>query len=495
MKQFGIVLFVAVFFAAGPLFGGDLYVGAKSVDITPDRPVLLQGQFVTRIAREAETPITANIVALEERDGEKALDEAVIVSLDICSITNDFRAKLFAAVTEAIPGFDPEKKMILAATHTHTSVVTATGHYVLPPDVPEGEVMTSAETIDFLCGRIVPAVKSAREERVKAKYSYGLGNAVVAFNRRSVYENGEAVMYGNTNDPKFRKIEGMEDHDVGTVFFWDDSDKLLAMLINVSCPSQEVEGRSKINADYWHPVRESLHAKYGGDVVILGLCGAAGDMSPHIRYRGRAVDRMTKLRKFDNLHEIARKVVAAVDEVYPVVEPVKTGDCPLVHRYEIFDLPQQTIPKELYEKFKSDAAAIKKRLDAAPNEGYKDLFVRYNWTMRVVTRYEQQQADKETNPTPTYAIPTHILRLGETAFCTNPFELYTDFGVQIKARSKAMQTFIIQLSQAIDKGGYVPSAYAAQGGGYGAIPQSNHVGAPGGQIYADKTIDIINSLF
>ena len=32
-----------------------------------------------------------------------------------------------------------------------------------------------------------------------------------------------------------------------------------------------------------------------------------------------------------------------------------------------------------------------------------------------------------------------MLRLGDMVICTNQFELYTDFGVQMKARSKAVQ--------------------------------------------------------
>ena len=52
-------------------------------------------------------------------------------------------------------------------------------------------------------------------------------------------------------------IEGMEDHDVNMLFFWDKSGKLIAMTIDVPCPAQEVENRSTVNADYWHPVREN----------------------------------------------------------------------------------------------------------------------------------------------------------------------------------------------------------------------------------------------
>lgn len=481
----------------GQAAAADLFVGAESVDLTPTRPVLLQGQFNTRIARTADTPITANIVALESRQQETPSACAVIVSIDVCSIQNNLRDAIFSRLAQALPDFDAEKSLILAATHTHTSIATGPDAYVLAPDTPKDEILFGDEAAAYLADLIVPAIERSWSNRVPALYSFGLGNAVVAYNRRSVYENGTAVMYGNTNDPGFRKIEGMEDHDVGCVFFWNTDGKLLAMLINPSCPSQEVEGLSTINADFWHPVREKLHAQYGNDVVILGLCGAGGDMSPHVRYRAKAIDRMTQLRNADvplqqaRLNEIARRIVMAVDEVYPVVEPVKTADCPLAHRYEIFDVPQQKIPESLYEQFKKDASSIKEKLDADPRNGADHLYVQYNWTNRVVKRYEQQQGVEN----PTYAIGTHILRLGETVFCTNPFELYTDFAIQMKARSKATQTFVVQLCAAVDKAGYVPSAYAAALGGYGAIPQSNHVGAEGGQVFTDKTIEVMNSLF
>jgi len=38
---------------------------------------------------------------------------------------------------------------------------------------------------------------------------------------------------------------------------------------------------------------------------------------------------------------------------------------------------------------------------------------------------------------------------------TNPFELFLDYGMRIKARSKALQTFVVQL--ACDSSGYLPT--------------------------------------
>ena len=62
----------------------------------------------------------------------------------------------------------------------------------------------------------------------------------------------------------------------------------------------------------------------------------------------------------------------------------------------------------------------------------------YRWHQGVVERYEAQQAGTEGK----LAMELHVLRLGDVAIATNEFELYTDYGVQMKARSPAVQTFV-----------------------------------------------------
>ena len=86
----------------------------------------------------------------------------------------------------------------------------------------------------------------------------------------------------------------------------------------------------------------------------------------------------------------------------------------------------------------------------------------------------------------------HAIRLGDVAIATNVFELFTEFGIQIKARSRALQTFVIQLA---GPGTYVPTGRAARGGGYSAIAESNLVGPEGGQMLADRTVELMNSLW
>ena len=82
----------------------------------------------------------------------------------------------------------------------------------------------------------------------------------------------------------------------------------------------------------------------------------------------------------------------------------------------------------------------------------------------------------------------HVIRLGEIALATNPFEYYLDFGVYIKARSPATQTFLVQLAGA---GTYVPTRRSVAGGGYGSVPASNPVGPAGGRQFAERTVEIL----
>jgi hypothetical protein len=85
----------------------------------------------------------------------------------------------------------------------------------------------------------------------------------------------------------------------------------------------------------------------------------------------------------------------------------------------------------------------------------------------------------------------HVIRLGDVAIASNPFELYADYGFRIKGRSKANQTFVVQLSG--DYGDYLPTEVATGGGQYGALVSV--VGPAGGQMLVDTTVSLINDMW
>ena len=91
------------------------------------------------------------------------------------------------------------------------------------------------------------------------------------------------------------------------------------------------------------------------------------------------------------------------------------------------------------------------------------------------------------------SVETHVIRFGYVAIATNPFELFLDYGNQMRARSLAAQTFIVQL--ACGSEGYLPTARAERGGHYSAYVSSGITGHAGGDLLVRHTLAAINALF
>lgn len=137
----------------------------------------------------------------------------------------------------------------------------------------------------------------------------------------------------------------------------------------MASPSQEVEGRHAVNADYWHPVREGIKEKYGKEINVLGWAAAAGDITPHMRYRKEADDRMRNLRNLSRTEELARRIILAVDESYDAVASERHSDLEFRHHVEELSLPERWVtektiwkPKLLFKMPKSKLPRILKLL-------------------------------------------------------------------------------------------------------------------------------------
>ncbi|MCL2117631.1 MAG: hypothetical protein FWH27_04285 [Planctomycetaceae bacterium] len=476
---------VLLFFCVSTLDAATLKIGTARNDMTPSKSVPLLGQFNLRLSQGVDTPLRVNVVALESIDGEKQLDAAIFVCADLVMIPDDLVHVVREKVTAKDASIDVNK-LIINATHTHTAPTLKLSSPKLPVS---DQMMDYPEAIDFTAERIADAVASAWKNRKPGKIAFGLDFGVIGWSRRIVYADGSAQMYGNTNQANFRGIENMEDHDIGSIFFLDENDKVSAVAVNVACPSQVVEGRSTINADYWHPVRETLAKRFGDDLVVLGWCGASGDIAPRPMYRKEAVGRMNSLRKLDEMQEIARKIDRAVADTWEAVQETATDDVPLAHRVETLQLPMRKVTEQEYQAAKAECEKIDAAIKANPNKAPAEVdWMAGGWHGGVVQRYEAQQKDPDIH----FPSPIHVVRLGETAILTNQFELFTDYGVQMKARSPAVQTFVIQL---VGDGSYLPTERAIRGGSYSAIIQSTPVGPEGGQVLVDETLKTALELF
>ncbi|WP_395748050.1 hypothetical protein [Prosthecobacter sp.] len=462
----------------------DLRVGAATVSITPDRPVALAGQFGTRVSKSVEAPVMAAVVALESVENGKPVEQAVFISCDLVGIHHSVLAQFREHLKPLIPELDV-RKVIVSATHTHTAPVTSEimEETLITYPIPKEGVMQPAEYTAFMMERLSQAVVKAWKERAPGGVSWTLGFAQIGENRRSVFADGHAEMYAKTGDARFRHLEAGADSGVETLFFWDANQKLMAVAVNIACPAQEVESRSTLNADFWHDAREQLRAKLNlPELTVLGWCSAAGDQSPHPQYRKEAEARMLKLRGLTRQQELGRRLAHAVADTLDAARTDIRKDAVLGHHVEDLALPPRVILEREYEDAKRNVTQYS--VVEKPDNRVTTML---RLEKGIVERFEHQK------DLPPYEMELHVLRLGDVALTTNTFELYLDWGVQMKARSPGQQTFVLQLTNGC--GMYLPTELAIHGGSYSGLPHVNKVGPEAGQLLVDSAVRAMHRLF
>jgi hypothetical protein len=471
-----------------------LLIGWASADITPDRPVNLMGQFNARIAKKVLDPVTVTALAVSSKtDGRE--DCMIWVSCDLAVTPVRLLEMCREKLSRKISDF-PTEKLIMGATHTHTAPDMPPSLYELDslPEELRKDLMMPEEYMEFAAERISSAAAESWRARKPGLFSYGFGYAVTGHNRRAVYlkdfsedpnfkENPgfcvskNAKMYGNTADPLFSHIEGGEDSAAQFLFTYNPDKKLTGAVINIACTSQETEGISEVSADFWHETRCLLRKQHGEGLFVLPQCSAAGDLSPHLMYDKKAHQRMLELKGVSSRMEIASRIKAAFDGALTWASKDMRDSAVLRHSARTVMLPRRKITAD-------DVERNKKALENF--SGPKLARLRCERTVRC---YNEQEK------IPFLPAEIHIVRLGDIAFATNPFELFLDFGVRIRARSPAVQTFVAQLTGDYRECGYLPTERAERGGGYSACVYCNRVGHEGGDKLAGETLGDLSRLW
>ncbi len=457
-------------------------IGWATADITPDRPVILRGQFHSRISTHVNDPLTVTAVALECGD-----TRAVIVSLDSVNAPEVLVTAVHDQLRPRLPELDP-RCVLISGTHTHTAPALEDHLYPLPGP----EALKPSECLTLTAAGVAEAVVRAWESRSPGGVAWAYGHAVIGHNRRAQYAGGMSKMYGKTDQPDFECIEGYEDHGVDLLYTFDPDGKLTGVLVNLACPSQETEGAYYVSADFWHEAREELRRRHGAGLFVLPQCSAAGDQSPHLMLAKPAEALMRQRRQVTERQEIGRRIADAVDHELPLAEADVRVDPVFAHRYAELALPVRRVTRAEYEEAARQVAELRGQ---TPDPADLRAVSRHHMMSRrnegVMARYQAQDSS------PTYRAPVHVLRLGDVAMASNPFELFLDYGLRIEARSPAVQTFLVQLADTIGPAyaGYLPTTRAVMARSYGAEVVDSPVGPEGGQVLVDRTLELIRGLW
>jgi hypothetical protein len=251
-------------------------------------------------------------------------------------------------------------------------------------------------------------------------------------------------------------------------------------------------------------MRRRLRQRFGERLNVLCQVGAAGDQSP----RDLAQPFRGGPTYWDEagLVELGGRLAEAVSRALPRAEAGKRPDLEIRHDVCNPRLPVRMVNPEDYARAAAELSALESRKpdDAfarfvektqareklpvpGPYDDKNDDFVLMRNLEAVVRRFQSQRTKPE------YCPELHVLRLGDTALSTSPFELYLDYGLRIRARSPASLTLHAQLS--CDCADYLPTARAVAAGGYGALVANGTVGPEGGQIMVESILEAIRRLF
>ncbi len=325
--------------------------------------------------------------------------------------------------------------MTLVATHTHTAPYL---NETIRQYYPTQEIIYNPY-YNFVKEKLELVVQQAWNNRAYGGLSFEKGEAAVGFCRVVTYTDGTHEIYGDTTRPDFAGMLTPNDHTLELMYTTDQNGGLTGIMINIVAPSQKVESEEYISADFWYDVRQQLRQTYGNDIFILPYGGAAGDMSP------RNLEGPSPTRT-----EIGERIADSVRDRYPFAMNMI--------------------------KYQVEMGHVVRDVNLTTKSYYHSVHPVYG------------------QPRPNYLAEIHAVRLDNTAWVNNPFELYNAWGKAIQNGSVATQTIIAQMS-GLNRGGYLPTQEAVSGGGYGGNIDHGWVDHIGGQQLVDNSVDMINSLF
>ena len=508
-----------------------LQIGWSKKEISLDAPMMLPGQIYMRISKGIQDPQYVTALCI---DGGSDASTVIFLSCDMILLRSGVVEQTKKAVAQLRPEI-PVDAIIMNATHTHNGGAV----FETPESAPDGSpIFSGTEYQHFFVEQCAQAVCQAYDRRAAGGFAYGYSYAVVGHSRRVVYRddtslrngpalyydvaslkeeaalvapNGHGVMYGNTDDAMFSHYESGADPTLNVMFTFDAQNQLTGMVVNVPCPSQLSEHFSLLTADYWSDLRQMIAEEFGSDIYILPQCAAAGDVSPRTLHNKRAQERRMRLKYglgYDlsktELHaeddrnkvlaerrDIAERIICGVKDVFQWAKKDILLDAPVCHMMRKLALKRRFVTEEERDWCQSNIVQLDEMLKNA-EEGSDALRISFlnsvrNRNLRTIQRFETQAEN------PTLTTECHVVQLGDIAFATNQFELYTDYMHRIQAQSPFVQTFVVQLAGS-EWGSYLATQRAIENKGYSASVFCNFASAEGGQHLVDETLDMLHQL-
>ena len=397
-----------------------MLVGSSRVNITPDELCTVSGQMHPRMAKFVHDPIFCNTVVFKE--GDKIFS---ITSNDVVGLNNDMTPELKKILSEKYNV--PEKCFAFHAIHTH-----------LAPYTNNGVDVMNQKFVDNWKKAIIQSIDIAMSNLEECDLYSGQGYIeCMGWNRRGRRSDGTVEMYWGAWEEGFVGTEGPRDGSVTVLFAKRKSDSSLKVIVpNFSTHPNSVESEYFISADLVGRTRQVLRSVWGEDVDIVYITGAAGNTAPSNLYSEEFTGHWRGEEGWN------RSGIYLGSEISKVI--CETCD----------PMSDNTLGVE-EANLEVDYMDFNKTLDPKKDRTFtEESFNEYKKEVEELSKLGPQ------------ILNVTVARVGDTAFCTAPGELYVEFGLDIKAESPANNTIMCELTNG--NVGYIPIYEATINGGYSA---------------------------
>ncbi len=410
-----------------------MLAGFAEIEFTPasgNRP----GGFTPTYAEgKDENGLFSNVAAFTSGD-----ESVILISMDVLSFHAEYCNAMRKRINEATGV--PEKNILIAAIHTHSSTSVEYQLWLCPPDV---------ELTDKIADKTVEAAIAAWNNRTEAKLGVGQTfNNKYNFCRDFYLTNGDLAMNPGYDRADIVAPASDPDHSVNVMRVDGADGSIKAFIVNYAnhpcCHENRQEYKRVFSADFPGYLRSALKKKYGEDVKVLFFTGAAGDVNC-IDYMYGTTKRFSKgsnefVPELSERKEIGEALADDVEELNPRI-------------FAIYDEPVIQAKSELH-------AAVRRKKTPEMIAWAKESEEMAK-TQEISTRRKafltEYLYDDDSNTPDTVDLEIHTIQIGPWAIVGLPGEIFTEIGKRIKANSPYPFTLIFELANGTN--GYISPDY------------------------------------
>ena len=379
-----------------------LFLGVARRIITPPVGTPLAGYQPDWFSKAVNDDLTATVFCFEQNGKRALLASCTLLSL-ATSISNELRASI-----EEKFGI-PKESVILHTIHNHSGPNT---------NISYGWGDANREYLNTIfIPRLMEAIKEAAANMKSVTMAVTVGESLVGVNRRERTKDNTVRLGQNP--------WGCFDPQMTVISFADEDEKPFANLVHYGCHGTAAGKNREISRDWAGVMMDTLEAETGAITAFLN--GPEGDVGPRIT-SGETVGR--KNGESGNIGYAMRLgAVAGQDAVRIFNQPkyrsvpkmtVASGQTmvPLAPRIPLEEA------KKKYEEFRGETINIRGRSE----RHYRMLIESYSNGYEEVAGYPMEQT---------------ILRLGDLAIVSCPYELFSEIALRVKKDSPVPYTLIL----------------------------------------------------